>query len=642
MAERLYRLGIIRFSTIFGALLFVDFALTVSLWLSGSPSEEAESKSEQQLQFSITSFTWTNSVFDLVLVSLAKLLLCAALLWNAENSILHELWDDKPYERPHARRTRLMLILILVCILINVVYVVAKDGVILSDDDGDIFGKDGMPVTYGVCLITSSLFAVVELGFCVFMFKYLNSARFRIAAFALHLNTSKDDGSGKWSNETEKDSDEKEKYRVPVHRVLGLAKPELPLLVPATFFLLIATGSMVLAPRYFGKVIDAAVQKNRGKMNEDVWILLGVFLAGSIAGMFRSFFFVLAGERLVARLRQRLFGSVMKQEVAFFDVTRTGELTSRLSSDTQVVQDAVTSNLSMLIRYALLIIASLVFMFVLSWKLTLVLLAVVPIVSIGAVIYGNYIKKLRKQFQDLLAEAGTVAEESISSIRTVRSFSNEEKSMDNYNDGIDKSYHVGKKSALAIGIFNGCVFSVIQGACVLVLWYGSTLVVSGELSAGLLTSFMLYMFNIAMAFAFISNLYGVFMQAVGASTRIFQLLDRVPSISIAGGTKLLMFEGSIEFQQVSFKYPSRPDTSVLKKVTFYVKRGTVVALVGPSGGGKSTIVNLIERFYTPIEGKICLGKVGLISMNLIRNGFDNTLLWWDKNLFCLEARFVKT
>jgi ABC-type multidrug transport system fused ATPase/permease subunit len=269
----------------------------------------------------------------------------------------------------------------------------------------------------------------------------------------------------------------------------------------------------------------------------------------------------------------------------------------------------------MLIRYILLIIASLIFMFVLSWKLTLVLLAVVPVVSIGAVVYGHYIKNLRKRFQDCLAEAGTAAEESISSIRTVRSFSNEDKSMMDYNKKIDKSYQVGKKSALAIGIFNGCVFGVIQGACVLVLWYGSTLVLKEELSPGLLTAFMLYMFNIAMAFAVTSSLYGTFMQAVGASIRIFQLLDRVPHIPIAGGEQLLMFEGSIEFQQVSFRYPSRPDTEVLKSISFHVERGTVVALVGPSGGGKSTIVSLIERFYTPLEGKICLGGCDVMNLD---------------------------
>jgi len=256
-------------------------------------------------------------------------------------------------------------------------------------------------------------------------------------------------------------------------------------------------------------------------------LMLGViYLAGAAASFVRSYLFTLAGQRLVARVRKQVFLAIVSQEIAFFDTTRTGELTNRLSSDTAVIQNACTVNLSMLARYIVQILGSIAIMVGVNWKLTLVLISVVPAVAICAVIYGKKVKQIRKDFQDRLADASTVAEESISCIRTVRTFSNEVKASDDYAVSITESYKQGALLALTQGGFAGLASALASIAILLVLWYGGTLVLEGELTTGALTSFMLYTLTVAMAFAFLSSLYGDFMQALGASVRLFDLMDR--------------------------------------------------------------------------------------------------------------------
>lgn len=380
----------------------------------------------------------------------------------------------------------------------------------------------------------------------------------------------------------------------------------------ATLCLFASSGAQMVAPMFFGKVIDAA-QHSMAELNETVLTLLLIYIGAAIFAMGRSWLFTLAGHRVVVRLRKDLFGSIIKQEVAFFDTNRTGELCNRLSSDTQVLQNAVTVNFSMLARNSLQVIGSLVLMFTLNPALTGVLLAVVPIVSLGAVQYGMYMKKLRQRFQDRLGDAGTQAEESLSSIRTVRTFSGEKKSCQAYGQDVNKSYDVGKRLSAAGGIFEGGVGILIYGAISLVLWYGGKLVHenaadrSKGVTPGILTAFLLYTLQVAMNFAMMSALYGDFMQAVGASVRIFDLMDRVPKVPNEGGDVYHQLDGRVEFKSVHFTYPSRPETPVIKGVSFTVEPGQMVALVGPSGGGKSTLVNLIERFYDPESGTITLG-----------------------------------
>jgi ABC-type multidrug transport system fused ATPase/permease subunit len=297
---------------------------------------------------------------------------------------------------------------------------------------------------------------------------------------------------------------------------------------------------------------------------------------------------------------------------------------NRLASDTTVIQSAVTENVSIMSRYTLQLIISVGIMFWISPRLTAVLLSVIPIIVIGAVYYGRKLKDLKKKYQDSLAQASSTAEETISNIRTVRAFSNEMKMSDIYDSDVNDSYKFGRIVAALNGGFMGVVSILIYFACCVILWYGGFLVYQGSISAGLLISLMFYTLTLAMCFVFISNVYGEFMQAVGASIRMFELMDRIPEIHngtitkdvFQGGmhdiimTSLpLLLNLEIEFRKVEFAYPSRMEQLVLKGISIKINPGEMVALVGPSGGGKSTIVNLIEHFYGVSMGEILIDGV---------------------------------
>ncbi|XP_052227186.1 ABC transporter B family member 1-like isoform X2 [Dreissena polymorpha] len=584
-----YSLPMIRLTTVFVATVFLDGIVSNVLWFTPGASD--------YFIDSVAKYAFLSSVFDLVLVAVLKILILIPCISLREKLALRQIQHGSYVDKQHLNS---------VCFAVQIAVSLAglaftgtKGGMVLYA----IVHDSNYVKMHGTCealLICALVFSLVETGMLLASYKALE----RLKDIQIVHNYNEDG--------LEVDKDGNPVKRLSIMRLFSLAREELFMLLMGALCLLVSSGTQMVAPLYFGKVVDAA-QHSMSELNETVFILLGIYVGGNLFSMARSWLFTLAGQRVVARLRKVLFQSIIRQDVAFFDTNRTGELCNRLSSDTQVLQNAVTVNMSMLSRYVLQMIGSLVFMFTLNASLTGVLLAVVPLVSVLAVQYGKYMKKLRKDFQDRLGDAGTQAEESLSSIRTVRMFSAESKSADLYGVDVDRSYQVGKKLAAAGGVFEGGVGVLVSGSIVLVLWYGGKLVHDNYtdpnkgITPGILTAFLLYTLQVALAFALMSSLYGDFMQAVGASTRIFELMDRTPKVSNENGKKLSELDGRIEFKAVDFTYPSRPDTKVIKNFSLTVEPGEMVALVGPSGGGKSTIVNLIERFYDPDQGNITLG-----------------------------------
>jgi ABC-type multidrug transport system fused ATPase/permease subunit len=298
----------------------------------------------------------------------------------------------------------------------------------------------------------------------------------------------------------------------------------------------------------------------------------------------------------------------VQQEVGFFDSTKTGELISRIGSDTEALKDTATVNISMGLRWVSTVVGGIVYLFILSWKLALVMLGVVPAIAIATVIYGNYIRKLTKEQQAALAEAAEIADETIASIRTVRSFTGEERMNETYGAKIATTRELGIRNAWAGGIFVGLTSAIASCAFIGLVYYGGTLVISGEITEGILTSFLLYAIQIGAALGGLASLFGSIMGAMGATDRVFRLLDREPDIPVRDpkGARPTSVSGLIEIEDVQFAYPSRPDVPVLRGLSLTIRPGEVHALVGPSGGGKSTVVNLIERFYDPQEGCVKL------------------------------------
>jgi ABC-type multidrug transport system fused ATPase/permease subunit len=411
-------------------------------------------------------------------------------------------------------------------------------------------------------------------------------------------------------------------------RLWALAYPERYILFIASVALFVSSGSNIVMPALFGKLIQTiSVTKSEHDLNETMIYLCIVFIVASLFSLIRGALFTLAGERIVARFRARLFDALIHLDIEFYDTNQSGELQSRLANDTSVIQNAVTVNVSMMVRFTIQAIVSLAIDFYISWKLTLIMFAIVPPIGICARLYGTYFKNLSKSYQDSLARAAETAEEAFQNIRTVRAFSREQYEISRYVDRVNDAFMYGRKRAWAYGIFLGVIGLGAYFAMALVLWYGGRMVIreSGDLSASELTAFLLYTLNLAVSLGGLSELYSTFMSAVGASERLFKLLDmesKIPNRSSSSSTtnkdiltNKFSFQdhtrGQIIFDHVEFSYSTRPDVKVLQNINFTITPGTLNALVGPSGAGKSTILHLILRLYDPVVGSVVIDGVNI-------------------------------
>ena len=399
-------------------------------------------------------------------------------------------------------------------------------------------------------------------------------------------------------------------------RLLSLAKQERTSLLWGTLFLLIASGLNLTYPMLIGKLIDS-VKGGGGQeaVNQYAMWMIGIFVLVGISTFLRSYLFTVAGERIVTRLQERLFQQVLQQEIGFFDQRRTGELLNRLTSDATVLQKAVTVNVSMGLRFAMSGVGAIGILIWTSWKLALLMLAVVPVIAVGAGLYGRMLRKISRSVQDAFADANAIAEESIGGIRTVRSFAREREEHARYKAGIETAFALAKKRAWVGAWFSGLISFAGYGSIVAVLWYGGHLLASGEMDFGELTSFMLYTFTVAFSLGALSGLYEDFAKAIGASDRVFELLER-PCEQEDGTEQIADPVGALSFREVAFAYPTRPDAPVLKGVSFDIEPNQVVALVGPSGGGKSTVAALISRFYDVQSGDIMLDGVSISTLQM--------------------------
>ncbi|WNG54905.1 ATP-binding cassette domain-containing protein [Archangium gephyra] len=395
--------------------------------------------------------------------------------------------------------------------------------------------------------------------------------------------------------------------RVTVSRIVNLARPQARRIMGGIIFLLIASGLMLVYPKAIGDIIDQAIKEGDRSRIDTIALTMGVvFILQGVAMALRFYLFTTAGERVVTQLRQDLFASLMSQEVGFFDERKTGELTNRLASDTTVLQNAVSVNISMGLRNAAQAVGGIALLLYTSPVLTGLMLTIVPAVAVGAVTYGRRVRGLSKQTQDALATANEVAEEGLSGIRTVRSFAAERHEVERYRTATERAYDVARRRVGQSAIFMAAASSASYLASAVVLWYGGRLVLDGKMTVGNLTSFLIYSLMVAFALGALTDLWADFMRAVGAAERVFELVDRQPAIPASGGERLASVQGRVEFQQVRFAYPTRPDVPVLQGIDLKLDPGEVVAIVGPSGAGKSTIAGLLARMYDPQGGRLQL------------------------------------
>ncbi|MGH7305084.1 MAG: ABC transporter ATP-binding protein [Candidatus Rokuibacteriota bacterium] len=374
-------------------------------------------------------------------------------------------------------------------------------------------------------------------------------------------------------------------------------------------FVVIGLVAALSYPLLVRRLIDEGVLAGRmSRVNELALLLLVLLLAEGVATVIRDYHFNLAAERLTARLRQRAFDHLLRQEVGFFDSRNVGELTTRLWHDATVISAVVGEPLGAAVRFALLGVLGTVLLVYTSLALTLLLLLAVPPIAIAAWVLGGRVKTLSTHTQQAYAEAGTVAEESLGGIRTVRAFSQESAARARYREKLLAAVETARQRILANSARSGVSFVIGEAAALFGLWAGASFILQGRLTSGAVISFVLYGLLVARGLRRASEFWGEAVRGIGATQWIFEMLAREPQMPAEGGVRLARLEGAVTLDGVRFRYPARPDVEALAGVDLRVEPGEVVALVGRSGAGKSTILNLLLRFYDPNEGRISIDE----------------------------------
>lgn len=382
-------------------------------------------------------------------------------------------------------------------------------------------------------------------------------------------------------------------------------------------FLLFSSLTLLTFPFVAGKLIDTASGKSW--LVEDInliaLMLVGILLVQSIFSFFRVWLFAKVNERSMRDIRKALYSKLIQLPMTFFDKRRTGELISRITSDVSMLQEAFSTTLAELFRQLITLLAGVAFLFFTTPKLTIFMVATFPILVIFAMVFGRFIRKLSKQTQDELAAANVIVEETMQSIMTVKSFVGEDFESKRYENGLNKVVKVALKAAGFRGAFISFIIFALFGGIVAVMWYGATLVSSGEMSVGDLVSFVLYTTFIGGSIAGLGDIYGQIQKAIGSSERVLEILDEEPEVSTADYQDVPVF-GEILFKNVTFAYPTRIEVDVLQHLNFQVSAGQKIALAGHSGAGKSTIIQLLLKFYDVSKGEILVDGKTLDSWNL--------------------------
>lgn len=410
----------------------------------------------------------------------------------------------------------------------------------------------------------------------------------------------------------------KNKNKYLFFRLLNLSKEEWPILIKGMIFLFISSAALMVYPQYIKVIIDDAMKsKDMKGLNIAALIAMGVFIIQAISSSLRFYYFTLAGEKTVKRLRSKLFSQIISQEMPFFDFSKTGELLGRLSTDTAVLQNALSVNISMLIRSLFQTVGGLILLFITSAKLTLFILIIIPPIALLVAIFGKKVKAISKATQDALAVSSSVAEESISGIRTVKAFAQESWEIRRYDEQLQFSFNLSKKRISIVANFTGLVSTLGFLAIVFIVWLGGKLVIQNEMSIGTLTSYILYVMTVAFSAGLLGSLYTDFMSAFGAGHRIFELMEK-STVGLENSNKALkvITDGLIEIKNANFSYPARPESLILNGLSLKINARQTIAIVGSSGGGKSTIAQLLMRFYDLNSGEILIDQKNISDYDL--------------------------
>ncbi|MET0831839.1 MAG: ABC transporter transmembrane domain-containing protein [Acidimicrobiia bacterium] len=403
-----------------------------------------------------------------------------------------------------------------------------------------------------------------------------------------------------------------------LRKLFRYAKPYRGAFFIGLFGVLVSTAAGLVFPKVMGTLIDTmnSGEGSNAALNRTALILLGVFFIQAVFAFVRTYYLSLVGEGIVADLRSSTYKHLMTLPVGFFDTRKTGEITSRLTSDVAVVQTTMSTSLANAVAQSVTLVGGVALLIITSAQLTLTVALILPVAILFAKIFGKKLRRVSTQFQDKLADATADAEETISAVRVIKWFSAEEIEVRRYHGAVQAAYRVALRRARLRGLLSPIVTFVALGTVALVLWQGGRQVIAGTMQMGDLVAFLLYTVTVAGAVGALSGMYAELMEALGASRRIFELLDATSELHEADDpVSLGKVEGRVAFESVGFNYHDRA-VDVLADVDFVVEPGEVVALVGPSGAGKSTMVQLIPRFFDVASGRVLIDGVDVRDVRL--------------------------
>jgi ABC-type multidrug transport system fused ATPase/permease subunit len=393
-----------------------------------------------------------------------------------------------------------------------------------------------------------------------------------------------------------------------LYRLFRFIGPQKYVFIAGLAFLILSSLTTLVFPMLIGELLDSATKGTLDKINQLGLILIIVFLVNAVFSYNRIYLFAVVTQKTLALLRQTTYNHLIKLPMSFFSSRRVGELNSRISADISLLQDTFTTTLAQFVRQVITIVGGITLLTIISPRLTVFMLALIPVVAIVARIFGTFIRKLSKKAQTIVAESNTIVEETLQAIASVKAFANEAFEIFRYKKKTDEVIEVSLKSARWRGIFVSFIVFALFGSIIGVIWYGVYLIHQGAgLSTGDLLKFVLYSVFIGGSISGVADLYSDIQRSIGATENLLDILDETTEpLSLKESDKADNFIGDVRFQHVSFSYPSRRDVNVLKDITFHVSKGEQVALVGPSGAGKSTISALLLRFYDPGGGSILI------------------------------------
>lgn len=388
---------------------------------------------------------------------------------------------------------------------------------------------------------------------------------------------------------------------VKVKQLFAYTKPYRSYFWLGIFFLIVSTLTTLTFPTLSGKIADVAAGDTSWilkRVDQVAMTFFAVLFIQAVASFFRVYLFAIVAEKTVADLRASLYNKIITLPMSFFEKNRVGDLISRINTDVSQLESMLSFGLAEIFRQVAVLFVGVSILLIRYTELALVMLSTFPVMIIVAILFGKFIRKLSKKAQDALARANTIVEETFQAIQVVKIFTNERWEQKRYRSQLDSLVKIALKSSVFRGAFVSFLIFALFGGIVLVLWYGATLIEQGSLKTGELIEFILYTIFIGASVAGMGDLYTQLQRTIGASERILEILAEKSEISdFVELEKFPTIEGNIRIENLHFAYPTRPSTFVLKGVSMVIQKGQKIALVGHSGAGKSTIVQLLAKLY---------------------------------------------